>query len=517
MTTLKEFRSQYPQYDDVSDGDLAGMLHKKFYSDIPRADFDKRIGLASAPVAAPRDDLADTAMITGAGAAKGLRGSLDPRAGATVGMNLFPPIAGAMKAVGADKAVAGLKAADPVNYMRQFPGAGQFMPSPENAETYSSPDKTAKALGAEMTPLRKGLAAGSEILGASVPMMINPAGAMFGAASATLGGAGEMIGGETGKTIGAFAPLALALRGRGQAPKAPTAEALKDEAQQAYKAAENAGVVISETSLANTVTKMARDAVKEGMHPKLHPRAAAALEAVGAEMNMPLTLERAEVLRRVLKGAASTADASERRLVMRMVDKFDDFVGNLKPADVLAGDAAAATESLAKARNLWGRARKSEFVDDLMERARTRASQFSGSGYENALRTEFRNAVMNPKKLRMFSPEEQAALKRVAKGGPLENILRMVGKFAPTGVVSSALSGGAGFAVGGPAGAIALPAAGFAARKAATGLTERNAKFAAEMMRAGKNLSPASRRLLERYLSAAGISTAGSGLARPAQ
>lgn len=459
----------------------------------------------------------NTGMIAGAGVAKGLRGSLDPRVPATVGMNLFPPLADALKAVGADKAIAGLKAADPINYARGIPGAGQFIPPPEQAETYSRPEKTAKALGVPMTPLRRGIASGAEIAGASIPMMTNPTAAMYGAASGVLGGAGEMIGGETGKTIGAFAPMLMAFRGRGAAPKAPSAEALKDQAQQAYRSAEQAGVVISETSVADVVTKMARDAVKEGMHPKLHPRAAAALEAVGAEMNMPLTLERAEVLRRVLKSAASTADQSERRLVMRMVDKFDDFVGNLKPTDVIAGDAPAATAALSNARNLWSRARKSEFIEDLMERAKTRASQFSGSGYENALRTEFRNVAMNPKKLRVFSPDEQAAIKQVAKGGPLENMLRMVGKFAPTGVVSSALSGGAGFAVGGPAGAVALPAIGFAARRGATSMTERNAKMAAELMRSGKKLSPASRRLLERYLSAAGISTVGSGLALPSQ
>ena len=34
-TTITEFRKQFPQYNDVNDIDLAGKLHKKYYSDMP--------------------------------------------------------------------------------------------------------------------------------------------------------------------------------------------------------------------------------------------------------------------------------------------------------------------------------------------------------------------------------------------------------------------------------------------------------------------------------------------------
>lgn len=42
---LEEIRQQFPQYGDMSDGELAKALHKKFYSDIPSQDFAQRIGL----------------------------------------------------------------------------------------------------------------------------------------------------------------------------------------------------------------------------------------------------------------------------------------------------------------------------------------------------------------------------------------------------------------------------------------------------------------------------------------
>ena len=42
---LTEFRQRYPQYDDLSDAELADGLYRKFYSDVPRFEFDQKIGL----------------------------------------------------------------------------------------------------------------------------------------------------------------------------------------------------------------------------------------------------------------------------------------------------------------------------------------------------------------------------------------------------------------------------------------------------------------------------------------
>jgi hypothetical protein len=47
MATIAEIRSQYPQYSDMPDAALADALHKKFYSDMPRTEFDSKIGLTT--------------------------------------------------------------------------------------------------------------------------------------------------------------------------------------------------------------------------------------------------------------------------------------------------------------------------------------------------------------------------------------------------------------------------------------------------------------------------------------
>lgn len=49
MATLAEIRSKYPQYEDMSDDELAKAFHSKFYSDMDFGEFSKQIGLTSAP------------------------------------------------------------------------------------------------------------------------------------------------------------------------------------------------------------------------------------------------------------------------------------------------------------------------------------------------------------------------------------------------------------------------------------------------------------------------------------
>jgi hypothetical protein len=48
MASIQEIRSKYPQYNEMSDEDLARALHGKFYSDMDFGEFSERIGLAPA-------------------------------------------------------------------------------------------------------------------------------------------------------------------------------------------------------------------------------------------------------------------------------------------------------------------------------------------------------------------------------------------------------------------------------------------------------------------------------------
>lgn len=45
MATLAQFRTKYPQYNDMPDVELADSLHQKYYSDIPRPQFFQQLDI----------------------------------------------------------------------------------------------------------------------------------------------------------------------------------------------------------------------------------------------------------------------------------------------------------------------------------------------------------------------------------------------------------------------------------------------------------------------------------------
>jgi uncharacterized protein (DUF2267 family) len=265
--------------------------------------------------------------------------------------------------------------------------------------------------------------------------------------------------------------------------KAPTIEQLKSQASAAYKAAEDAGVVISKSSFASLADEITQAANKAGFDADLHPRVAAALKRLATDSADDISFEQAEILRRVMKNASASLQPDERRIAQGIVEHFDDYIGRLGAADVISGNAQRASTSITAARDFYTRLRKAETIEEMLDKARTNAPNFSASGLENTIRIQFKQLANNSRRMRMFTQAEQEMIKKVARGGTMANALRWMGKLAPTGVISGGISGGAGYAVAGPAGAVALPAIGLAARTGASALTQRNANLAGQMMR----------------------------------
>lgn len=275
-----------------------------------------------------------------------------------------------------------------------------------------------------------------------------------------------------------------ALKGKAPAkPAVPTVEELGTQAKAAYKRAEDAGIAVSPQSFDAMKMRVLDKMEKEGIDKDLHPKSLAAMKRLTSTEG-PVTLEKIETLRKIANDARSTIDKADGRLAGELIDDIDDFVEGLTDKDLVAGDASKAA-ALKEARGLYSRKKKAEEIDELVHRAELSAPNFSASGMENALRTEFRSLAKNSRRMRRFNAEERAAIEKVAKGDLSTNALRLVGKLAPTGAISGALSGGVGFAIGGPVGAAAVPAAGLGARLGATQLTKRAANSAQELMRRG--------------------------------
>ncbi len=185
-------------------------------------------------------------------------------------------------------------------------------------------------------------------------------------------------------------------------------------------------------------------------------------------------------IREIATRASISPDAAERRLSGILRNEIDKFVDSLGPDDVISGNPQQAAQALNTARQLWRDASKARTIERMIEVAEDNASQFSGSGLENALRTQFRQLSRRIKQGKEFgwTPEEAAAIQLVARGGPIDNVFRFIGKAAPTGIVSGGIGFGAGAMVGGPVLGAAVPITGAIGRKLAERSTIRNAQSA---------------------------------------
>jgi hypothetical protein len=275
------------------------------------------------------------------------------------------------------------------------------------------------------------------------------------------------------------------------AAAASTAE-IRAAAKSFYKEAEDAGVIIGAPKIKTLADDVTKAVVEAGIDPTLHPRSSAALKRISDIAAEPLTFERLEIIRRVANAAGKGMDKDEGRIAGVILDKIDDMVSGLKAGDLVSGNAKVAAESIVKARDLWTKVAKLDKVETLVERAKDSAGGFTASGFENALRTEFRGLAKSQRDMRTFTPAEQVAIRKISRGTVASNSARNVGKFAPTGPMSFALGGGAGAALGSMigmpvAGALAVGGLGFAGRRLATALTKRNISALEKLIASGGN------------------------------
>lgn len=141
-------------------------------------------------------------------------------------------------------------------------------------------------------------------------------------------------------------------------------------------------------------------------------------------------------------------------------------------------------DTLKTARGLWSRAKQTETLSGVIDDAMLTAGK--GANPEQALRNGFASLAKNDKQMAKLSPEVQKQVRAVVMGGPTANILKYVGKLAPRGIVSTALSTGMGGAIGGIPGAMVLPMVGEAARMGSVAATRAAAQRAADLAALGR-------------------------------
>lgn len=315
---------------------------------------------------------------------------------------------------------------------------------------------------------------------------------------------GAVVG---GRTVSGAGNVARGVASTGRMATTPTPQELRQEAQNAYRRAENAGVSYNpsatQTFGANLTQRLRSPDVN--FDEKLHPNAAVALNHVldrlapsGGTTN-PIRFQELENVRRFARDAKSNATPSDQRVIDNIIREIDNFALQPPTGAVASGNSRAAAETVREARSAWSRMRKSDEIEELVERARFSATATNGR-MDEALRNEFANLARsiqsgsNPG----FTPAEVANIERIARGEGSRLAMRGVSQLSPSltprGAVSvAAQTGGMAAATGDPtmaALAIPLMTAGYGGRRLRNSLAEFEAARLGAGMRRGDVTAP---------------------------
>ena len=213
----------------------------------------------------------------------------------------------------------------------------------------------------------------------------------------------------------------------------------------------------------------------EGVDAILHPRISRVLAVAAKNADQPMSLQQLQITRRQFSAAAGSLEPDERRLAQISIDALDDFV---------EGSAGELGSTLKQGRQLWARMRKSELIEETIERATTRAA-----GTEAGLRNEFSKLYRNKKLMRGFTAEEKAAILDVSAGTPTRNAARILGGLSlgegqRRNVLNALVGGGLGMGLAGPGGGMAGMAVPAIIGGVSQKIAERGTRRAAELARA---------------------------------
>ncbi len=292
----------------------------------------------------------------------------------------------------------------------------------------------------------------------------------------------EILGEVAGGGLTGLGALRGAQRGAQRQIEAaiPTVDDLKKQASNLYRKAETRGVAANPTQtrgLADDMRKTLLDEGQLGPNGKItdaDTNTSKAFNLIEQYADQPMRPKEMNTVRTVLSDSRKSPDPSDQRLGKILLDQFDEWVSPLAP-------------DFDEARGVASRYLQAEDLEQAKELAGARAGQFTGSGFENALRTEYRGLDRGSIRGRnWFSPEVSDAIQNVSRGTPGSNTARAIGRFAPMGPVSAATTMGVPAAlgtmvVGGPAGVgLGLMAGGLGGvgRAAATKMGIRNADIA---------------------------------------
>ncbi|KRA00233.1 hypothetical protein ASD64_01270 [Mesorhizobium sp. Root157] len=291
-------------------------------------------------------------------------------------------------------------------------------------------------------------------------------GTAIGAAGGALGNlAGEALSAGVSKIAGKFNP------------KVPPmgVDDLKAASNAAYSRAEQAGVAFNQNGVNQLRTNIIQDLTSRGYHPTNEPGVKPVLDYLAKVGNGNITLKGLDTLRKVASNGFQPGNQSNNATLTQIIGRIDELVNAADPSTVLMGsNPQAAANALQEARGMWGRAKKLETVQELLDRAGLNAgSAGAGGNVENASRQQIKRLLTNPNLKRGLTKAEQDAARKAVLGSRTQNAFRLAGGMSPTTGKLTAFLTGAG-ALTNPAVGVPAMIAGYGAKKTAEHLSRKS-------------------------------------------
>lgn len=149
------------------------------------------------------------------------------------------------------------------------------------------------------------------------------------------------------------------------------------------------------------------------------------------------------------------------------IELLDQEVRRIQPNQVMSGAHLLPDlhQTLDTARGNYAAYMRADIVERALDKALTGArTSGAGANVENKIRQAFGKILHDPKKAQRYTADELALFREVSDGNTVRNAARLLGKAAPTGIVSGSGSLGIGYLLGGKGGMEAVPAIGLVAK-----------------------------------------------------
>ena len=273
-----------------------------------------------------------------------------------------------------------------------------------------------------------------------------------------------------------------------------TMQDVKQRAGRAYTKVDDLGIVLSDQGAKDLLGKVSTDLNAARYLPENAPAVQTVLnkyESIVGKGNV--SFNDVDQMRQLAGDLLKSSDKNIYRLGKQMTSSIDDYVANLSPKNIVAGQGGIdeAVKTIMSARKDWRNLSRATTLDDILNIADARALDPKASESE-LVRRGFINLVANKEKFGLFSKDEQAVIRKVASGGNLDTVLSFVARFNPER--SQLIAGGVvGSGVASPESlkyTVPIAVAGFTADKLQAQLRQQAAQQAMSGLLSGTTRPP---------------------------